>query len=126
MSYIKRLHKERDENAKGHKIFYIQPLKDNLYTWHFTIKGIEGTPYEGGIFHGYFEIPIDYPMSPPNIYFLNESGRYQTNTKICMSITSYHKEEWSPAWTMRTMMEAIIAHFAVEDNGIGSIKNTTS
>lgn len=38
-----------------------------------------------------------------------------------MSITSYHKEEWTPAWTMRTMMEAIIAHFVVEDKGIGSI-----
>ena len=38
-----------------------------------------------------------------------------------MNITSYHKEEWSPAWSLRTMMQAIIGHFVVEDRGIGSI-----
>lgn len=43
-----------------------------------------------------------------------------------MTITSYHKEEWSPAWSMRTMMEAIIAHFVVEDNGIGSLHDSPS
>lgn len=37
MSYVKRLHKERDENKNGHGNFYIQPLKDDLYKWHFTI-----------------------------------------------------------------------------------------
>lgn len=42
-------------------------------------------------------------MSPPDIYFMTENGRYQTNKKICLNITSYHKESWSPAWTLRTM-----------------------
>ena len=65
-------------------------------------------------------------MSPPDIYFMNENGRYQTNKKICLTITSYHKESWSPAWTLRTMTAAIIAYFVTEDNGIGSIKNTPS
>ena len=65
---------------------------------------MEGSPYEGGLYHGYFEIPHDYPMSPPNIYFMNESGRYLPNKKVCMNITSYHKEEWSPAWCLRTML----------------------
>ena len=121
MNYTKRLLKEKEDNAKGHGNFFIYPLPDDLYRWHFTIKGITGTQYEGGLYNGYFEVPFDYPMSPPNIYFLNQSGRYETNKKICMSITSYHKEEWSPAWSMRTMVEAIIAHFVVEDKGIGSI-----
>lgn len=125
MSYLKRILKEKEENKNGFKYFYIQPLQNDNYTWHFTLKGPEGSPFENGLYHGYFEIPHDYPLSPPNIYFLNESGRYQPNKKICMNITSYHKEEWSPAWTLRTMMQAIIAHFIVEDNGIGSLKKSS-
>ena len=48
-------------------------------------------------------------MSPPDIYFLNvlvlrdpnvkENGRFEINKKICLTITSFHKEEWSPSWT---------------------------
>jgi ubiquitin-conjugating enzyme E2 J1 len=124
MSYQKRLLKEKEENKNGFEYFYIQPLQNDLFKWHFTVKGVEGSIYEGGLYHGYFDIPHDYPLSPPNIYFLNENGRYETNKKICMNITSYHKEEWSPAWTLRTMMQAVNAHFVVEDKGIGSIQKS--
>ena len=106
-----RLLKEKKVNMNGYENFYIQPLPKNLYEWHFTLKGAEGSVYEGGLYHGYFQIPKDYPLAPPNIYFLNRSGRYEINKKICMNITSYHKEEWTPAWTLRTMMQAIGAHF---------------
>ena len=60
-------------------------------------------------------------MSPPNIYFLNENGRFEVNTKVCLTITSYHKEEWTPAWTLSSMMAAVAAYFVVNDGGIGSI-----
>ena len=106
-----RLLKEKKVNKDGYENFYIQPLQSNLFEWHFTLKGAKGSSYEGGLYHGYFQIPKDYPLAPPNIYFLNKSGRYEINKKICMNITSYHKEEWTPAWTLRTMMQAIGAHF---------------
>lgn len=54
-------------------------------------------------------LPSDFPMSPPDIYFytvqithvcyFQENGRFEVNKKICLTITSYHKEEWSPSWT---------------------------
>merc|ERR1740139_1169214 len=115
---------EKKDNLPGSENFYIQPLDNDLYEWHFTIKGCKDTVYDGGLYHGYFQIPKDYPLAPPNIYFMNKSGRYEINKKICMNITSYHKEEWTPAWTLRTMMEAVCAYFTVEDRGIGSIKLT--
>ena len=122
----KRLLKEKEENSVPSDSFYIQPLKGDLYKWHFTILGSKDTAYEGGLYHGYFVLPPDYPLSPPDIYYLNESGRYKINTKICLTITSYHKEAWTPAWTLRTMMEAVNAYFVLEDNGIGSIKENES
>ena len=106
-----RLRKEKKDNLPGSENFYIQPLDNDLYEWHFTIKGCKDTVYDGGLYHGYFQIPKDYPLAPPNIYFMNKSGRYEINKKICMNITSYHKEEWTPAWTLRTMMEAVCAYF---------------
>lgn len=80
--------------------FYVQPIKNNMYCWHFTIKGEVGSDYEGGLYHGYFILPKDYPLSPPSIYFLNKNGRFMINTSICLNITAYHSYEWNPIWTL--------------------------
>lgn len=61
--------------------------------------------------------PNDYPFSPPTLMFLNASGRFQTATKICLSVTGFHPEHWQPAWGARTMLIAIRNHFCVEDRG---------
>ena len=117
----KRIEKEKNDNLTPHEQFYIQPLPENMFNWHFTLRGVKGTEFEGGLYHGYMELPNDYPLSPPNIYFFTENGRFQVNTKICLTITSYHKEEWTPAWTINSMMQAVSAYFVVNDGGIGSI-----
>ena len=119
----KRLIKEMQENKKPGHLFYLQPLPGDMYTWHFTFIGQKDTPYHNGLYHGKICLPSDYPLSPPDIYYLNENGRYKINSKICLTITSHHKESWTPAWTLRTMMEAICAYFLVDDSGIGSIRN---
>lgn len=124
MMKAKRLTKEKIENQVPGRYFYIQPLPDDMQKWHFTFIGPEGTEYEGGIYHGYFDLPHDYPLSPPNIYYLNESGRYEPNKKICLTITSYHASEWTPLWSLRTMMEAANAYFIIDGEGIGSMKSS--
>ena len=32
--------------------FFANPLEDNLFVWHFTIKGPKDSPYENGLYHG--------------------------------------------------------------------------
>lgn len=44
--------------------------QDNLFEWHFTIRGPEDTPFHGGIYHGRILLPSEYPMKPPNILLL--------------------------------------------------------
>lgn len=121
--HIFRLMKEKLENEKGHEYFYTQPLFNDVYTWHFTLKGNEESPYRNGLYHGVIYLPDDYPLSPPDICFFNKNGRFQINTKICLSITSYHKKEWSPIWTLRTMLEAVNSYFIEDDLGIGSVRD---
>jgi len=50
---------------------------------------------------------------------MNKNARFQTNTKICLTITQYHPEEWNSAWTIRTMLEAVISLFNENIQGIG-------
>lgn len=45
-------------------------LQDNLFEWHFTIRGAKDTPFEGGIYHGRIILPADYPFQPPEIALL--------------------------------------------------------
>ncbi len=45
-------------------------LQDNLFELHFTLPGANGTPFEGGIYHGVIKLPPEYPRKPPAIIFL--------------------------------------------------------
>ena len=50
--------------------YHAAPLEDNMFDWHFTIRGPRDTDFEGGIYHGRIILPSDYPFRPPNIVLL--------------------------------------------------------
>ena len=44
------------------------------------------------------------------------------NTKICLSISSYHPEHWQPSWSIRTALVALTAFFPTTGDGaIGAL-----
>lgn len=49
--------------------------------------------------------------------FLTPNGRWETRTKICLSMSSFHPEEWQPAWGIRTMLEALISFMPSPGDG---------
>jgi len=99
-----RLKIERDQFIKDPSDeINAYPVKDDLFTWHFTIRGVADTEFEGGFYHGVIKLPTRYPYEPPSIMFLNPSGRFETNMDVCLSVTRYHKEEWQAAWTSKKM-----------------------
>ena len=51
--------------------FAAHPIKDDLFNWHFTMKGMPDTPYAGGFYHGAIKLPPEYPYKPPSISFIN-------------------------------------------------------
>jgi len=114
---IKRLNKELESFIKDPSPEYTAgPIKDDLYCWHFTIRGPSDTAFENGIYHGVIKLPFSYPNKPPNIMFLTPSGRFEVNSNICLSITKFHTEEWQSAWTIRSMLEAIIAFMPIHED----------
>mmetsp|Transcript_23726 Transcript_23726/g.94095 ORF Transcript_23726/g.94095 Transcript_23726/m.94095 type:complete len:308 (+) Transcript_23726:110-1033(+) len=99
------------------------PLEDDLFTWHFTVKGPPGTDFAGGAYHGKLQLPPEYPFKPPAIMLFTPSGRFETNTKICLSNSDYHPEHWQPAWGIRTILEALVAFFPTPaDSAIGALQ----
>ena len=65
--------------------YYAAPLETDMFEWHFTIRGPADTEFAGGVYHGRILLPPEYPFKPPNIVFLTPSGRFETNTKVCLS-----------------------------------------
>lgn len=62
------------------------PLPSNLLEWHYVISGPPDTPYHGGRYHGKLIFPPEYPYRPPAIMMLTPSGRFQVNTRVCLSM----------------------------------------
>lgn len=119
---VKRLMKEAQELSEATEQYYAQPLEDNLFEWHFTIRGPSDTDFGGGIYHGRIVLPPDYPMKPPSIILLTPNGRFETNKKICLSISGHHPESWQPSWSIRTALLAIIGFMPTHGAGaIGSL-----
>ena len=51
------------------------PLEDDIFEWHFTIRGPPDTDFAGGIYHGRILLSPEYPFKPPHIIFLTVSCR---------------------------------------------------
>ncbi|VDK86179.1 unnamed protein product [Litomosoides sigmodontis] len=120
---VKRLMKEAAELRNPTDMYYAQPLEDNLFEWHFTVRGPADTDFEGGIYHGRILLPVDYPMKPPSVILLTPNGRFQLNQKICLSISGHHPESWQPSWSIRTALLALIGFMPTHAAGaLGSLE----
>ncbi|KAK2589131.1 hypothetical protein KPH14_001954 [Odynerus spinipes] len=119
---VKRLMREAQELHEATEEYCAYPLEDNLFEWHFTVRGPPSTDFEGGVYHGRILLPPEYPMKPPNIILLTPNGRFEINKKICLSISGHHPETWQPSWSIRTALLALIAFMPTPGNGtIGSL-----
>ncbi|GKD52623.1 ubiquitin-conjugating enzyme E2 32, partial [Tanacetum coccineum] len=95
---------------------------ENIFEWHFAIRGPSDTEFEGGIYHGRIQLPSEYPFKPPSFMLLTPNGRFETQTKICLSISNHHPEHWQPSWSVRTALTALIAFMPTSPNGaLGSL-----
>ena len=66
---IRRLNKELESFIKDPSPEYTaSPIKDDLYCWHFTIRGPSDTSFENGIYHGIIKLPFSYPNKPPTTF----------------------------------------------------------
>ena len=94
--------------------------RTQTYSFHFCLHSLE-EDYAGGFYFGVLKLPEDYPFSPPKIWFITESGRFQVEKAICTTFTHYHKETWSASWNIRTMLTALISFMYTDEKGVGGL-----
>ena len=56
---VKRLMREAAELHQPTYNYFAQPVEDNLFEWHFTIRGPADTPFAKGIFFIDFWITVE-------------------------------------------------------------------
>ena len=76
LAAVKRILKEVQELHEPTEEYFAAPLDENLFEWHFTIRGPIDSDFEEGIYHGRIQLPNEYPMKPPNIIFTTVSVQH--------------------------------------------------
>eukprot|EP00802_Teleaulax_amphioxeia_P014641 Tamp_14711.p1 GENE.Tamp_14711~~Tamp_14711.p1 ORF type:complete len:516 (-),score=99.97 Tamp_14711:58-1581(-) len=115
---IKRIQSELAGLQKEPSDFFrARPLNEDLLDWHFVLLGAENSVFEKGLFHGRIMLDQDYPMKPPRVIFLTETGRFEVGVPVCLTITSHHAECWQPTWDIRTALTAIRAFMETPSDG---------
>ncbi|WFC97648.1 E2 ubiquitin-conjugating enzyme [Malassezia yamatoensis] len=69
---------EKDSNPEYRAV----PTEDNLFEWHFTLRGPRNTEFDSGMYHGKIILPTEYPFKPPDVMFLTPNGRWEVNRKV--------------------------------------------
>jgi len=98
------------------------PLENNLLEWRFVISGPPGTPYEGGEYMGRLRFPEQYPFKPPSIFMCTPNGRFQTDTRICLSMSDFHADTWQPAWSVATIVKGVLSFMLEDEPTTGGIE----
>ncbi|OMJ08776.1 Ubiquitin-conjugating enzyme E2 J1 [Smittium culicis] len=120
---VRRLLREyKDIEKEPSPLYRAAPTEQDIFIWHFTIRGSSDSAYSTGKYHGKILFSADYPFKPPSIVFMTPNGRFETNKKICLSFTDYHPESWQPSWGIQTVLIALISFLPIPSRGaIGSL-----
>lgn len=123
---VKRVMKEIAEyQASDKKSFLLSYDETDLQMFHVVVRTMDGE-YSGGEYILKVKLPDDYPYSPPVISCETPNGRFETGKNICLSISHYHSESWSPLITVEKVIYSVIsAFFDSGIKGIGSIESTS-
>ncbi len=116
---LKMLQKDPLENID------IFPDESDIRTWYFLIRGPDDTEYKNGWYIGKLVLSENYPVTPVDFYMLTPSGRFDIEKKICLTISSYHSDQWSSIWSIQKILGAFLSVMTSDfDTGISHIKKT--
>ena len=100
------------------------PLESNMLEWRFVLQGPPDSPYEGGMYQGKVKFPDDYPFKPPAIYMLTPNGRFETDRRLCPSISDFHPESWVPTWSVASIINGVLSFMLESAPTTGSVETT--
>lgn len=97
-----------------------RPSERSMLTWHFVLHDLPiEAPYTGGVYWGKLVFAREYPLKPPSIYMLTPSGRFETNVRLCLSMSDFHPECWNPSWRIESILVGLLS-FMLDTNEPGT------
>eukprot|EP00444_Apocalathium_aciculiferum_P015190 CAMPEP_0183471640 /NCGR_PEP_ID=MMETSP0370-20130417/158193_1 /TAXON_ID=268820 /ORGANISM="Peridinium aciculiferum, Strain PAER-2" /LENGTH=113 /DNA_ID=CAMNT_0025664227 /DNA_START=174 /DNA_END=511 /DNA_ORIENTATION=+ len=54
------------------------------------------------------------------------NGRFQTNTRLCLSMSDYHPESWQPAWSLATVLKGLLSFMCEDTPTAGAVEPPAS
>ncbi|MPC67139.1 Ubiquitin-conjugating enzyme E2 8 [Portunus trituberculatus] len=82
------------------------PLDELSVHWQASIRGPAGSPYEGGTFFLYIQIPHSYPLCPPIVCFITKIFHPNVSRHGDIGIDSI-QHNWSLALTISKVLISI-------------------
>lgn len=74
----------------------------------FIITPTEG-PLAGAEILGSCRLDVSYPFTPPQVYFMTETGRFPVFVNVCVGVS-----EWTPATTLSALLNSILSVLTCE------------
>lgn len=105
-----------------HEYFEAYPDDTNVLVWYFIVKGPDFSDFTGGYYVGKIMHNPEYPLKAPDFMVLTPNGRFIEDKKICLSNSSYHSNEWSAVWNIKTILTGFLSIMLDDnENGISHI-----
>ena len=57
---------------------------------------------------------------------LTPNGRFNTNTRLCLSMSDFHPESWVPAWSVGTILNGVLSFMLESTPTVGSVEKSTA
>ena len=52
------------------------------------------------------------------------SGRFNTNTRLCLSMSDFHPETWVPAWSVASILNGVLSFMLESTPTVGSVETS--
>lgn len=112
-------YKEKPESEK--KVYSLSFEENDLQNFFVIIRSMDGV-YEGGEYILRIKLPDEYPFKPPVISCMTPNGRFKEEVNICLNISHFHSESWSPLINLEKIILSVMSVFYDDAiAGIGSI-----
>lgn len=112
--------KDYGSTPKSEREYFLSVNENDMQNIYAIIRNLDGD-YEGGEYILHIKLPEEYPFKAPVLSFKTPNGRFNVDTNICLNISHFHPESWTPLINIdKIVMSVISILYDDKIDGVGS------